>query len=193
MIAPRIFSSRVLILAPLIALAPSLSHAALDEARESLLRNSPFVQWQPPRQEIKAPPAVAPVGNLSREVDFKGILKIEDETFINLFDKVENRSVLLGLNESKDSARFKVVSYNSEGDRSIVLQAGNGQKETIYLASSDGVSIPTATAQPARPTSPQTIGVDRTTPAILNRTSSEPNTNRRRRVIPRRVNSNSGG
>lgn len=182
-------SSRLHIALPLISLfvlAPSIGHATLDEARESLLQRSPFVKWAPPRPDppkIEAP--VVETGALSRELQFNGIMQIGEETYFNIFDKIENKSILLGVNENR-GARFQVVEYNNSGDRSITVQAGgSGRREKIYLATSDGVSIPTATPAPntnvdarLRPSANQPNVTSRTTP---------PSSERRRRVIPRRI------
>lgn len=178
---------RLTIAAPLLtflALTPLFSQASLEEARESLLQRSPFVKWAPPRET--PPPKPEPVvqtGALSRELQFNGIMQIGDETYFNIFDKIENRSMLMGIGENK--GRFSVVDYNASGDRSITVQAGSGgRQEKISLATSDGVSIPTTTPtasqNQARPTPNR--------PAVTNRSRSTPVSERRRRVIPRRIN-----
>ncbi|WP_309400317.1 hypothetical protein [Cerasicoccus maritimus] len=166
---------------------PAVSQAGLDEARESMLENSPFKKWQAPKPPVvKPPPVTNTSGALSREVVFKGTMRIGEERFFNLFDKVENRSLLMPLND-KSKGRFTVVDYKDSGDRSVVLQAGNGMRETIYLSKTDGVSIPTAT-----PVAAQKSNIPAQLRPDVNRSVTRPgnssNTERRRRVIPRRVN-----
>lgn len=172
----------------LFVLAPISSQASLEDARESLLQRSPFVKWSPPRQEATPPPApVVETGALSRELQFNGIMQIGDETYFNIFDKIENRSTLLGVDED-NGGRFKVVGYNASGDRSITVQAGGGRQEKIMLATSDGVSIPTQTPTPNAANNQPNIRRTPNRPEVQRRTA--PITERRRRVIPRRINTN---
>lgn len=173
----------VLLAAALIALAPA--HAtSLEEARDSLTHRSPFVKWEAPQPQVTAyEPPVVNTGSLSREIEFKGILRIGEDTYFNVFDKVEGKSLMLAQDDVEAKTRFKVVGYD-DGSRSITVQAGSGQKERIEMATSDGVSIPTIQAQPNRPPIPQVNGNNR--PAITTQ-STLPASERRRRVIPRRV------
>ncbi|WP_269537978.1 hypothetical protein [Cerasicoccus fimbriatus] len=175
----------------LLPAATAFAQASLEEARESMLQNSPFQKWEAPKPVVQPPPPpVAPAGALSREIVFKGAMRIGEEQYFNVFDKVENRSMLLGLNDNSRGARFSVVDFSDSGDPSITLQAGNGNREKIYLAKTDGKSIPTASAAPInRPLPPEL----RPNPApTTSRAASTVNTERRRRVIPRRINTNNG-
>jgi len=165
----------------LLVINAAYGQSSLQDARESLLNRSPFVKWSPPVQhrEPDPEPIVSNAGALSRELQFNGIMQIGDETYFNIFDKIENRSLLLTV-DGASKGRFQVVDYDSSGDRSITVQAGGGRPEKIMLATSDGVSIPTATPSPGNN---RQVEVRRT-----NNRPSVQQTERRRRVIPRRVN-----
>ncbi|WP_309380359.1 hypothetical protein [Cerasicoccus frondis] len=185
------FSFTNISLVLLLVSMPVIMRANLEEARESMLTNSPFQKWEPPAPKVTPPPApVAPSGALSREVVFKGTMRIGENRFFNLFDKVENRSVLMEMDDNSKGARFTVVSFNDSGDRSVTLRSTSGMQETIYLAKTDGVSIPTATAAPVNSQVPAQLRPENN--RVINRSASTPNTERRRRVIPRRINTQNG-
>ncbi|MEO0793926.1 MAG: hypothetical protein AAFX93_02115 [Verrucomicrobiota bacterium] len=166
--------------------------ASLEEARESMLKSSPFMPYSPPKKTVAAPPPkVEQAGPLSREIDFNGVLHIGEDAYFSVFDKSLNQSLLLALNEN--GHRFSVVSYDEAGDRSIQVKSG-ARVEKISLASSDGTPIPTTMISP---------GAQGRTNAMQNRVppnaNAQPNSNTatagassqnrtvpRRRIIPRR-------
>ncbi|MGE9295491.1 MAG: hypothetical protein ACQKBV_04310 [Puniceicoccales bacterium] len=168
----------------IIVLSPAVATvAAMDDARESLLKSSPFVPYKEPVPETVAPPPPAPVvGPLSRELVFNGVLDIGGETLFSIFDKSLNQSLLLSMNEA--GSRFSVISFNASGDRSIQVKSGS-RVETLSLATSDGSPIPTT-----MPTASRNID-NNLRPSATVSGSNETAERRppqvpRRRIIPRR-------
>lgn len=161
-----------------------------DNARESLLSNSPFVPYAEPKPEAPPTPPPPPVtGTLARELVFNGVLDIGGTEYYSIFDKSLNKSLLL--QSGQEGARFSIVRFHADGDRSIEVTAG-GRTERIPLAISDGSPIPTtlptkanAAAQNAEARLRQAAGSAR--PANnTNNVNRSGNQVPRRRIIPRR-------
>jgi len=165
-------------------LGTATAAAAMDEARESLLENSPFVPYSEPKPEPPPPPPPPPVvGNLSRELVFNGVLDVGGDTYFSIFDKSLNQSLLL--KQGEEGHRFSIVRFSADGDRTIQVKSGN-RVETISLASSDGSPIPTSTPAPANAAKSAAERLRQHSNIRPPKSESGSSSSGRRREIPRR-------
>ena len=158
----------------LIALACLTFSAALSAGDSKLESNSPFL---PPGYSNKKPEPPKPVqkvnGPLSRELEFRGVVQLNDVYEFSLFQKSENRGYWIPENGSENGIR--VSNFNL--DAMSITVTLNGRTEQLSLMQATDSPLPVATSPAARPkNSPRQPN--------LNPTKKESSTSSR--VIPRR-------
>ena len=151
-------------------------------AAETLESSNPFL---PPGygEEKPEPPKTVVVSNgpISREVEFRGVVKLNNRYQFSVFNKTEQKGYWI--EENKAEGGISVRSYDAEA-RTLTVNM-NGRSERLTLMSASDAPLPVvssvnqATSSAKQPTLP---------PGIKNLNSSNNNSNseNRRRVIPRR-------
>jgi len=145
---------------------------------ETLESSNPFL---PPGYGEKKPEAPAPVvqtnGPISREVEFRGVVKLNGVYQFSVFNKSEQKSYWLYDNQAEGG--ISVRGYDADSRTLTVNMDGRSERLTLMSASDAPLpvisSVSNANAnQPVLP------------PGLQNITNNNNNDDNRRRVIPRR-------
>lgn len=163
---------------PLLALTLTLAASATLSA-ESLETENPFL---PPGYGEKKPEAPKVVvqknGPISREVEFRGVVKLNGTYQFSIFNKSEQKSYWISENQAENG--ISVSNYDDE-TRAITVNM-NGRSERLTLMSASAAPLPVVSSinQPnnsktSKPTLPPNL-----------QPSQNGNSNERRRVVPRR-------
>ena len=162
----------------LIALAClTLSTSLLSAADSKLETNSPFL---PPGYSTKKPEPPKPVvpqanGPLSQELEFRGIVQINDIYEFSLFNKKDNRGYWIAENGAENG--ISVSHFNIDAMRITVTL--NGRTEQLTLMTATDRPLPVASSTPAEPTKRPQPNI----PGLNTNNTKQPTSSR---VIPRR-------
>lgn len=121
-----------------ILLAVASGHALAAQGAQS-----PFL---PPGYGSKAapPPAASPLDSY----EFRGVLTLDDKTFITLFDKGSSRSFTAVVGETVNNVT--VAEYRLKGDDDVVVLESGGVRRDLTLAKAKiiALAVPPPTAVP---------------------------------------------
>lgn len=114
-------------------------------ATPSILDRSPFIPdgFVFRDEQVQPPPPSQEVGAL----EFRGVYSINDEYFINVFNRRENKGSWVSLNDP--SAAFHVTRFDPETN-AISLRI-DGREQSLQMAKRDWVSTPVAVAPAPTP------------------------------------------
>ena len=150
----------------------------ITAATSDLVTNNPFL---PAGYSKKKPAPVRPIlkniGPLSREIEFRGVVQMNDTYEFSLFNKKENRGYWIPENSSENGISVR----NFKLDAMTIAVTLNGRTEQLALMSATDSPLPVATStvtKPPQPAQPPIIPGLNTNTAQKKTTSS--------RVIPRR-------
>jgi len=142
---------------------------------ETLESSNPFL---PPGYSDKkeAPkPVVQSNGPISREIEFRGLAKMDGQYQFSLFNRRDQKSHWLKENEAAAQG-ISVRNYDSDSKSLIVSVSGRTERLTLVTASSSPLPVVTSVSQPSSPPpSP--------TPQNITKTN---NNNTARKAVPRR-------
>lgn len=156
----------------LAAVLPFPLHSA-----DSLAEKSPFL---PPghgeKPEEAPPPPVQTQGPISREIEFRGFVKMNGVIQFSLTNKKLQKSYWL--KEGEAEAGLTVSNYDPASSSIVVLM--NGRSERLTMLSASDSPIPVALSKPQSPNDkrPQVLP-----PQLRNNANNNAD---RRKVVPRR-------
>lgn len=164
-------------------LALALPNALFSDSK--LSEKSPFLP--PGAKETKKPePTVQPQGPISREIEFKGVVKIGDVFQFSIFNKKDQKSYWI--KEDEREGGISVSNYDAGSNSIIVLM--NGRSERVTLTTATDTPLPVALSKPTTP--PNNIRPPALPPQLQNNSAgNRPNSvpRRTRRVIlPKKTN-----
>ncbi len=148
---------------------------------ESLESSNPFLPAGY-GEKIEAPtPVVQSNGPISREIEFRGLVKMNGQYQFSLFNKRDQKSYWLRENEAAAQG-ISVRNYDS-GSRSLTVSM-SGRTERITLIAPNPSSIPVVTSVsqksvPAPSTKPQNV-------TKTNNSNSSKTVPRRRVILPKK-------
>ena len=154
---------------------------ALSSHAESLESSNPFL---PPGYGEEKPEPPKPVvqtnGPISREIEFRGVVKLNDSYQFSVFNKSEQKGYWIQENHAEGG--ISVRGYDANSRTLTVNMNGRSERLTLMSVSDAPLPVVSSVSQPnskaATPTLP---------PSIRNAgNSNNNNTESRRRVIPRR-------
>ena len=155
----------------------ALTFNGLLHAETKLAGNSPFL---PPGygEDDKEPekPVVQPQGPISREVEFRGIIQMDGEYQISVYNKKKQRGYWLKEDETEDGLSVK----NFDPESSTVIVNMNGRSEQLTLMAATESPMPVTKAKPQQPDKGRIPVLPR---QAQKKTSSS---GKKRRVVPRR-------
>ncbi len=162
----------------LIALACLTFSAALFAGDSKLESNSPFLPVDYHKKKPEPPKPVQKVnGPLSRELEFRGVVQLNDVYEFSLFQKSENCGYWIPENGSENGIR--VSNFNL--DAMSITVTLNGRTEQLSLMQATDSPLPVATSPAARPkNSPRQPNIPGLNPTTKKSSSTS------NRVIPRR-------
>jgi len=141
----------------------------------NLETDSPFL---PSGYSKKKPAPVRPTpatnGPLSRELEFRGVVQMNDTYEFSLFNKKENRGYWIPENGNVSGVSVR----NFKLDSMTITVSLNGRTEQLTLMSATDSPLPVATSTVTKPAQPPII------PALNTNTTQKKTTSSR--VIPRR-------
>jgi hypothetical protein len=168
--------------AALLALAVPALLLSGATAAESLSSKSPFL---PPgyNQQGPAEPAQpqAPPGVIAREIEFRGVVKFGPEYQFSLFDKRDQKSYWIRMNETRGG--ITVRSYDPSELTVAVSKSGRTERIGLLEATENPLPVPAAQAAPAA--SQQISGAPAPEPRTTIQ-SKAPRVPRRRVILPQR-------
>jgi VCBS repeat-containing protein len=167
------------------AFSRSLSFALLASvsilSAETLESSNPFL---PPGYSDKkeAPnPVVQSNGLISREIEFRGLFKVNGQYQFSLFNKRDQKSHWLKENEAAAQG-ISVRNYDS-GSRSLTVNmSGRTERITLMTANSTPLAVVTSVSQPVN-----TNGKAKQPPLPVVQSNPKPNSDSSRRVVRRRI------
>lgn len=169
---------RAAILALVILFTSSL-HTSTLSANE-LVEKSPFL---PPDHNAKPAepekPEVQPQGPISRELEFRGIVKMDGKYQFSIYNKKDQKGYWLTENEA---AKSGLVVRDFDADSSSVIVNMNGRSERLTLADTSDSPMPVAQAKPTTPNQASPV-----LPPQLNNRNQAGNSNNKRTIPRRRV------
>lgn len=158
---------------------------SLPLSGETLESSNPFLPaGYGEEKEVAPPPVVVPTnGPISREIEFRGLAKLEGVYQFSVFNKSEQKSYWLTENEAAAQG-LTVRSYDPESRSITVAMNGRSERLTLKSASDSPLPVVSSMPQPNRPdVTPPNLPPGLTNNANANRNNNGDN---RRRVIPRR-------
>jgi hypothetical protein len=148
--------------------------AGAEKSYQELSDKSPFL---PPgygkNEEVAAPPVVQN-GPLSRELEFRGVMKMQGRYQFSIYNKKGQQSYWIKENQTEDGITCR--DYNPDTKSVTIVQ--NGRSERIQLVAVTDSPLPVSSSQPAATTNSAPQGNLAAPPSQDN--------SERRRVIPRR-------
>ena len=149
---------------------------------ESLESSNPFL---PPGygEKKEAPkPVVQSNGPISREIEFRGLVKMEGQYQFSLFNKRDQKSYWLKENEATAQG-ISVRNYDSGSQSLTVSMSGRTERITLIAAKSSPLPVVASVSPPIN-----TIGNAKQPglPPPLQNITKENNDNNIKRAVPRR-------
>ncbi|WPJ94662.1 hypothetical protein SH580_14605 [Coraliomargarita algicola] len=149
---------------------------------ETLESSNPFL---PPGYGEKKPEPPKPVvqtnGPISREIEFRGVVKFNGKYQFSVFNKTEQKGYWIQENQAEDG--ISVRGYDADSRTLTVNMNGRSERLTLMSVSEAPLPVVASTTQPNKNATPPTLPP--TTNNISNRSNNSSDDNRRR-VIPRR-------
>ena len=140
---------------------------------ESLESSNPFLPPGYGEKKEVPKPVVQSNGPISREIEFRGLVKMKGQYQFSLFNKRDQKSYWLTENEAA-APGISVRNYDSDSKSLTVSVSGRTERLTLVTASFSPIPVVTSVSQPNAP--PQS-------PTPRNITTEK---NNNRRVVPRR-------
>jgi len=156
-------------------LTPTVTSAA-----DTLESKNPFL---PPgygeKEEEAPPPVVATNGPISREIEFRGLVKMNGQYQFSIFNKSDQKSYWLKENEAAAQG-ITVRGYDADS-RTITINM-NGRSERLTLMSASGAPLPVVSS--VSPPTNNNANKPVLPPGLTNVNNN--NNGTPRRVVPRR-------
>ena len=149
---------------------------------ESLESSNPFL---PPGygEKKEAPkPVVQSNGPISREIEFRGLVKMEGQYQFSLFDKRDQKSYWLKENEAAAQG-ISVRNYDSGSQSLTVSMSGRTERVTLISASSSSLPV---VASVSPPVNANGNANKPELPPVLQNITKPNNNNDVKRAVPRR-------
>lgn len=141
-----------------------------------LSEKSPFLPPEYGKEEAKPTESVVqPQGQISRELEFRGIVQIGNVYQFSIYNKKEQKGYWLKQNEREDG--ISVNNFDESASTIVVMM--NGRSERLTLMSATESPMPVATASPSNKEQARPPGLP---PQLRQKSSGSSN----RRVVPRR-------
>lgn len=139
-----------------------------------LSENSPFLPPGHGKEETKKPePKIQPQGPISREIEFRGIVRIGGVYQFSIYNKKEQKGYWLKENDREDG--IAVNNYDADASTVVVLMNGRSERLTLMVASDKPMDVkhdePSAKKKNRRP------------PQLRDQSN---NKSKKRRNVPRR-------
>lgn len=164
-------------LAPLLVISIMAALPLSLHSADSLAEKSPFL---PPghnaEPEEKPKPVVQTQGPISREIEFRGFVKMNGVMQFSLTNKKLQKSYWL--KEGEAEAGLTVSSFDSNSASIVVLMNGRSERLTMLSASDSPLPVTQSKAPNITNNRPQALP-----PQLRNQTNDNSN---RRKVVPRR-------
>lgn len=158
-----------------VRIVASLLLSTLVSSAESLEDKSPFLPPGHNKPKVAAPPpVVASNGPLSREIEFRGVVQMDDAYQISLFNKSNQKGYWIKVGEQKEGVQVTAFDL----DAMAVTLNKDGRSERLTLLESNDSPLPVAVSAQKPQTNQNT-----NRPGIQNTTNNSSNT---KRTIPRR-------
>ena len=149
---------------------------------ETLESSNPFL---PPgySEKKEAPkPVVQSNGPISREIEFRGFVKMNGQYQFSLFNKRDQKSHWLKENEAAAQG-ISVRNYDSDSRSLTVNMSGRTERLTLMTASSTPLAVVTSVSQPVNTNgNAKQPGL----PPVLQNITKANNNNITRKAVPRR-------
>ncbi|HBR94832.1 MAG TPA: hypothetical protein DEA90_11780 [Opitutae bacterium] len=154
---------------------------AISSHAESLESSNPFL---PPGYGEKKPEPPKPVvqanGPISREIEFRGVVKLNQHYQFSVFNKSEQKGYWI--QENQADGGISVRGYDADSRTLTVNMNGRSERLTLMSVSDAPLPVVSSVSQPNTKATPPTLP-----PTIRNASTSNNNSGEsRRRVIPRR-------
>ena len=148
---------------------------------ETLESSNPFLPSGYGEKKEEAPrPVVQTNGPISREMEFRGLVKIDGQYQFSLFNKSEQTSYWL--KENKAAAQgITVRGYDADSRTITVNMNGRSERLTLMAASSAPLPVQASVTGPSNANASQPV----LPPGLQNVTNGNNNSDNRR-VVPRR-------
>jgi hypothetical protein len=164
---------------PLISILTLSLAATATLSAETLETANPFL---PPGYGEKKPEAPTPVvqknGPISREIEFRGVLKINGKYQFSVFNKSEKKSYWISENQAESG--ISIRGYEADSHTLTVNMNGRSEQLTLISASDSPLPVISSVNQANKPSNASNTNLP---PNLENLTN---NNNDRRRVVPRR-------
>jgi VCBS repeat-containing protein len=147
---------------------------------ETLESSNPFL---PPgySDKKKAPkPVVQSNGQISREIEFRGLAEMDGQYQFSLFNRRDQKSYWLKENEAAAQG-ISVRNYDSNSHSLTVSMSGRTERLTLMTASSSPIPVVTSVNQPVT-----TNGNAKQQPLPVVQSNPNSSSDSNRRVVPRR-------
>lgn len=171
------FTKRAFLIGLTFALLTSVSVLSA----ETLVSSNPFLPPGYGEKKVAPKPVVPSNGPISREIEFRGLVKMNGQYQFSLFNKRDQKSYWLKENEASAQG-ISVRGYDSSSRSLTVNMNGRSERLSLMTANSTPLPVVSSVSQPKitngkanQPTLP---------PALQN--ISQGNNNSSRRVVPRR-------
>jgi len=167
------------------AFSRSLSFALLASvsilSAETLESSNPFLPPDYSDKKEAPKPVVQSNGPISREIEFRGLFKVNGQYQFSLFNKRDQKSHWLKENEAAAQG-ISVRNYDS-GSRSLTVNmSGRTERITLMTANSTPLAVVTSVSQPVN-----TNGNAKQPALPVVQSNPKPNSDSSRRVVRRRI------
>ena len=149
---------------------------------ETLVSSNPFLPPGYGEKKVAPKPVVQSNGPISREIEFRGLVKMNGQYQFSLFNKRDQKSYWLKENEAAAQG-ISVRGYDSSS-RSLTVNM-NGRSERLSLMTANSAPLPVVSSV----SQPKITNGKATQPALppgLQNISKGNNTKSSSRVVPRR-------
>ncbi len=165
-----------------LTLTLTLTFASAQSAvADTLESKNPFL---PPGYGTEKPEPSKPVvqvnGPISREVEFRGLIKLDGNYQFSVFNKSENKSYWIMENQSEGG--ITVRGYDARSKTITVNMNGRSERLTLMSATDAPLPVVSSVTQTATPNANQPV----LPPGLGNLTNKNSNNSNRRTVVPRR-------
>ena len=149
---------------------------------ETLESSNPFLPPGYGEKKETPKPVVQSNGPISREIEFRGLVKMNGQYQFSLFNKRDQKSHWLKENEAAAQG-ISVRNYDSNSRSLTVDMSGRTERLTLVTASSAPLAVVTSVSQPVT-----TNGKAKQPafPPTLQNTTKANNNNNTRNAVPRR-------
>lgn len=182
------FARRAAHVAPLhllaLTLALTLSNISSLSA-QTLESKNPFLPPGYGKEEVKKPaPVVQTNGPISREIEFRGLIKLNGKYQFSIFNKSEQKSYWLDESGAAQQG-ISVRGYDADSHTITVNMNGRSERLTLMTASDAPLPVAVSVSQPKNSNANQPQQLPAGLQNVVNNNNSS-NSSTPRRVIPRR-------